>query len=589
MRQDTALLAPDGRARDVHGAPPSPLSFGLHHVAGGLLNALLRETAIGTREGATLRLALGGGSRLEIPVVHDSPAGRHGFAAEWRLVTAQATPQPISLPNGLACLLREGAFGDLATPEHREKLLTRALDAGAAIDAFLDARGQELAGALTRSPEFLAAEQGLLLGHPVHPAPKPRDAFQGEDRTYAPELGGSFSLIWLAVAPEALVIGEAAPGFGARAMAAMAQANGVPAEPGRVLLPMHPWQWARLQKTPEVAAQIDRGAIRVLNAKGAPWWPTASVRSLWAPHAPFMLKVSLSIQVTNSLRVLRQDEVDRGIQVQRILDSPIGEALRAQSPQFRFLGEPVYAMLRAAEGQGLPDSLVVLRENPIDRPDAPVAMLAALCQDHPTGGNAWIVELIGRVSRTRGLPWAEAAGLWFDRFLEVAIAPVLLAASDFGLLFGAHQQNLLIGLADDLPATAMFRDCQGTAYVVEFETAIAEHIPDIGTSGCSGFSSETAAKLISYYIFLNAVFLTIAAIARGGQITEAALFARWRGFLERLAAGPRRDHRLFALGLAAPELTTKGNFLIALSGLDEAGAAIDPITLYHDFPNPLVA
>jgi hypothetical protein len=41
--------------------------------------------------------------------------------------------------------------------------------------------------------------------------------------------------------------------------------------------------------------------------------------------------------------------------------------------------------------------------------------------------------------------------------------------------------------------------------------------------------------------------------------------------------------------LAAPELTTKGNFLIALSGLDEAGAAIDPITLYHDFPNPLVA
>ncbi|CAM5602054.1 IucA/IucC family protein [Streptomyces violaceorubidus] len=49
---------------------------------------------------------------------------------------------------------------------------------------------------------FLAAEQALLLGHPLHPTPKSREGLtEAEAHRYSPELRGSFPLHWLAVAP----------------------------------------------------------------------------------------------------------------------------------------------------------------------------------------------------------------------------------------------------------------------------------------------------------------------------------------------------------------------------------------------------
>ena len=49
---------------------------------------------------------------------------------------------------------------------------------------------------------FLAAEQSLRFGHPFHPAPKASRGFTPPISTaYAPELGASFPLHWLAVDP----------------------------------------------------------------------------------------------------------------------------------------------------------------------------------------------------------------------------------------------------------------------------------------------------------------------------------------------------------------------------------------------------
>lgn len=587
MRQETILRASD-QVPPLPDAARSNHFFALRHGLTGLVNALLRETGAGQIRGETLHLPLpklGSGAALRVSLRPTSRAGRHGFGDDWRRLGPAGEEHPIPAETALDLILRGADLSAGETPVQRENLLARARASVAAVADFLDARRPWLDAALAAPPTFLAAEQALLLGHPVHPAPKTRAVFDGEEARYAPELGARFPLVWLSVAPEALAIGEAEDGLAAQALTTL---YGQPVDAGRWPMPMHPWQWARLQRVAPVAELLAAGLVRELPHDARPWWPTASVRSLWAPHADYMVKVSLSVQMTNSLRVLRRAEVERGRIIHKLLASPVGATLRQRFLQFRFLGEPVYALLRDRAGRDLPDSLVTLRENPIRSADAPLAMLASLCQDGPFGGPSWVVSLIGQVAATRGLPYAEAAGLWFERFLTVAIAPVLLTASDVGLLFGAHQQNLLIGLKDGLPETAMFRDCQGTAYVKAFEADLAVHLPDLPTSGCPGVSSEAAAKLVSYYIILNAVFLTIAAIARSDQVAEAALFTIWRRFLEALAAGERRDRSLFDLALTSPTLTSKCNFRIALGGFDEAGASVDPLSLYHAFPNPLV-
>ncbi len=61
-----------------------------------------------------------------------------------------------------------------------------------------------------RTDLFLAAEQALLLGHPLHPTPKSREGLsEAEARRYSPELRGSFPLHWMAVAPSLLATDSA--------------------------------------------------------------------------------------------------------------------------------------------------------------------------------------------------------------------------------------------------------------------------------------------------------------------------------------------------------------------------------------------
>lgn len=98
--------------------------------------------------------------------------------------------------------------------------------------------------------EFLAAEQSLLLGHPLHPTPKSRDGLgPAQSAAYSPELHGSFQLHWYAVDRELLAAGSALTEGADRITA---QLLGDPAllPPGTAALPLHPgrpanWPTAR--------------------------------------------------------------------------------------------------------------------------------------------------------------------------------------------------------------------------------------------------------------------------------------------------------------------------------------------------------
>ena len=61
-----------------------------------------------------------------------------------------------------------------------------------------------------------------------------------------------------------------------------------------------------------------KGALRDLGEAGAPWLPTSSSRSLYSETNSDMIKFSLSVRLTNSVRTLSVKEVKRGMRPARL-------------------------------------------------------------------------------------------------------------------------------------------------------------------------------------------------------------------------------------------------------------------------------
>ncbi|CAM5460264.1 Putative iron transport protein OS=Streptomyces glaucescens OX=1907 GN=SGLAU_24995 PE=3 SV=1 [Streptomyces glaucescens] len=206
-------------------------------------------------------------------------------------VPSAGTPEPNDLPLDLG-------------PSQGPELVGRVADSVRRVTSFLHERRSVVADT---SDLFLAAEQALLLGHPLHPTPKSREGItEAEARPYSPELRGSFPLHWLAVAPSLLATDSAWTERGRPVPAARLTARLAGAGPGAARgarrLPLHPWQFREIRHSPEIASLLDAGLLRDLGTHGAPWHPTSSVRTVYRSEAPAMLKLSLGLRITNSRR-----------------------------------------------------------------------------------------------------------------------------------------------------------------------------------------------------------------------------------------------------------------------------------------------
>src|SRR3712207_1030836 len=172
---------------------------------------------------------------------------------------------------------------------------------------------------------------------------------------------------------------------------------------------MHPWQARHLASMPAVEALRSGGSLRFLDAaSGGVWHPTASVRSLYCPGAPWMLKVSLGARITNSVRTLFPAELGRGKDVSRLLRSAVGPRIAALAPRFAILEEPAHLGLRRG-GEVVRDSLVILRDNPFRGAAARnAAMLATLCQTDPETGRTPLSPVIAAAAASARIPPREA-------------------------------------------------------------------------------------------------------------------------------------------------------------------------------------
>lgn len=533
-----------------------------------------------------------------IALQHRSQAGRHRFCAPILLGKDPQSARPIDLLTLASLILHDPEIVGEVSATARAKFLSRLQDSQESLSDALDYRRGDLERIFTQPLSFVEAEQALLLGHPVHPTPKSHDELSRDEvRALTPEFAAAFPLRWMLVhlhrldagGTEDLPLRQALKDLIASDSAFPRQTlTLIENAPAHLPMPMHPWQAEYLLSQPEIKAMVANGDLIDLGEVGSPFRPTSSVRTLHGEHADFMLKFSLSVRLTNSVRVLLPKEWERGKQVHQIFATPLWQEISERFPSFRILSEPVHMALKDSQGATIRESAVLFRQNPFKgEAAAHTEVLATLCQDHPEGGNSRITELLLRIAAREGLAPEAAARRWFKQFLKVVIEPFLQINADYGLLFGAHQQNTVLELQDDYPLRVYYRDCQGTGHSDSAHDVLKAFLPSIGGEAQNTVADELGHRLYGYYLIVNNLFNLIASIAQGGSTDEAELFSVLRAFLLKLREDGLRDPRFVTKLIEEETIWSKGNFLTCLRDINESHEGQDQLAVYVPMANPI--
>ncbi|MGW1209668.1 IucA/IucC family protein [Streptomyces sp. NPDC002499] len=607
-----------------------------------LLRCWVRETGIPAPADGTLRISLpASGTTLHAPIHYWSPTGWHRFgipyfadapdsdasesdrssspadavtvAALLARETPVATPAPVVTPapstcpkstagpestSGTAPTTNPAPAPDLADMPGPD-LVARVIDSLRRTATFLTHRRRHPSD----GPDlFLAAEQALLLGHPLHPTPKSREGLsESEVRLYSPELRGSFPLHWLAVAPSVLATDSAWTERGrlvpAPHLTARLAGGEHPLLPdGYAALPMHPWQLRELRRRSETAALLDAGLLRDLGVQGLPWHPTSSVRTVHRSGAPAMLKLSLGLRITNSRRENLRKELHRGVEVHRLLRSGLAKQWQAAHPGFDIVRDPAWLAVDDPNGVPVAGLDVVVRHNPFS-PSDDVSCIAGLVSPRPRDPEAEgrptmrsrLADLVTSLARRTGRPRGAVAAEWFLRYLEQVVRPVLWLDAEAGIALEAHQQNTLLLLdADGWPAGGRYRDNQGYYFRESRRAELDARLPGIGEHSDTFVSDEVTDERFAYYLAINNVLGLIGAFGSQRLADERVLLAAFRRFLGDVASGPARLRTsLPARLLDSPVLRCKANLLTRLHGLDELVGPVDTQSVYVTIANPL--
>ncbi|MCM3885599.1 IucA/IucC family siderophore biosynthesis protein [Frankia sp. R82] len=601
-----------------------------------LLRCWLRESGVPVPAGTeTVRVRLvASGLSVRARLTHRSPSGWHRFDQP-ELVGASGAPAAPVDAGVLAALIIQEITATHDPPTTGITALQRIADSTARIAGHLQARrsAPSVPTATASSPlaqvpqaqvpqaPFLTAEQASLTGHPFHPAAQSRHGASDETMArYSPERGGSFPLHWFAAHPRALASSSTLPHPDLRRLltslyddgrqqgsapvpATSTQASRTTALPsGFVPIPAHPWQARELLADPDgpVGALLATGQLVDLGVTGAPWHATTSVRTVWRPDRPVMLKLSLGLRITNSRRVLLRDELRLGEMIARLVDAGLGTALAARHPTFRLIGEPNWV---AVDAPGLETAL---RTNPFGASDRVVcaSSLVAVRPDRAVDSRgraraAMLPAILVALGQRHHEPPGLLAETWFDRYLAVLVTPVLELYLHHGVGVEAHLQNTLVSLDDDgWPVAGWYRDSQGYYIGESAVDATQRLLPGFAAGLDVVFPDPLVIDRIIYYLFVNNVFAIAGALGAAGVADEHRLLGRVRTLLARLdhtahpgQSGPRPPEvrrRLLSLLRSATTLPSKGNLRTLIDGRDELIGPVATQSIYVQIPNPLL-
>ena len=466
---------------------------------------------------------------------HLSPTHRHRFRTPAQIAMAGGEPWEISLETLMSMLADElgetHAGAEMTSREHRGPdptlLLSRIRQSVSAIGTVLDARAEEVDALWSAAPlSFIESEQAGLLGHMVHPTTLSRWGMgPGDIAAYAPERQASFALQWLAVDPSIVeqdsatdrsagelterLLREDPAVDGAALDAALADLG------ARVLLPVHPWEFAHVRDREPVSGLLEEGLIVDLGELGCAVSPTAAMRTVYHREWPWQLTFTLHAHVTDEMRLTPIAELERDVASARELAERAAAAGEA-APELTLLQDPAYLAV-SRDGVPVVGLSVQLRENRWGADAAgDVSSVEILVQDHPFGGASRIGQIVAGLAQSSGRPADEVAREWFGRYAEVAILPLLHVREQLGLSIETNQQNTLLELEGGWPRHAVLRETNGGPQAHAAHDELAPTGPGLGEGP-----------------FLDNALSVINALGVAGQVEEIVVLGDLKALLER--------------------------------------------------------
>ncbi|PYF05564.1 siderophore synthetase component [Rhodopseudomonas faecalis] len=548
-----------------------------------------------------------------MPSSHRSECGQRQKYIEWSCPMAAATLRAEIERESLCGPLRFGRVYICRTPENawHEIAPLRALylmvqecysGMGAARAESLRNEEAELLGRVLASYQciadglqqtsdhtgrtFIDCEQSLTFGHWLHPTPKSRQGMADwQQPTYAPEHRGRFQLTYFAVDATLLRHGSTDEVSVSGILETLLPASCRPTlRPGEALLPLHPLQAEAVMLDPDIAELARQGRLRHLGSFGAEFSPTSSVRTLYSADVPWMLKFSLPVRITNSLRINRMPELRAGVEMSRLFART---DFLARHPCFRLIRDPAYLTL-ALPGRTESGFEVIFRENPfVSGSETKGVTIAALTADPPPCTRSRLDLLVREHATQQGLPVVNASRQWFSAYLDCALDPLVRLYDELGVALEAHQQNVLLDVSSGLPTASYYRDNQGFYLSSAHRDRLVALVPDTAEIGGLYFDDRAIQERFGYYLIVNQIYSVIARMGQDLLIDEEALLIILRERLSGLTDELDGVGRDFAASiLDRPTVSAKANLLTRILDIDELEAE-DGRAIYVQLPNPL--
>ena len=530
-------------------------------------------------------------AQLFVPLSYVSRVGRHRIAA---LPQIFQKGQKLNFSAvAMVSLLLEELVQQSEGHVDAASLVERWIQSRDALQQFLNIRAEDFDALVQVEQGFIESEQALILGHSMHPAPKSRTGFVHEDwQKYSPEACGQTQLHYWLVAPEYIAEGTALEQVFSIQLKqeikwhlSESELETLAAYAHYKLLPLHPWQARYLQS--KVWFKSLKAKLKIIDLGEKAWIfsPTTSVRTLASFNAPWMLKPSLSVMITNSIRVNLAKECHRGEMTHRLWHSELGRGILKQCPTLKAVNDPAWIALQL-DGEIIDETICIVRDQPFT-PEQQVTCIASLCQDHPVEERNRFNALFDQIASQQKLnDKAQIAHDWFKTFLNISLSPLMYVYHRYGMAFESHQQNVLVELKDGWPQWLWLRDNQGFYYIEELADEILQQFPELNDKAHAVGSKAFVDERFSYYFFGNTLFGIINAIGATGFVSEQDLLSVLQQHLFDLLKQYPESSLIQSL-LYQPTLPYKGNLLTRLYELDELIAPVENQSVYIQLANPL--
>ncbi|MDQ2822569.1 MAG: IucA/IucC family siderophore biosynthesis protein [Pseudomonadota bacterium] len=521
-------------------------------------------------------------SRLCVGVLHVSPTANFDYTTDVYLRSGDQAWRQAGWQD-VARLIIEDLSRRANTPFNNE-LLQQIGDSIATMSDVLERHQNtpRVPGQLPSTPlqNYIESEQGLLTGHPFHPAPKSRsDWSPAEQRVYSPEHKASMRLHYLQI-PQQWLHSDSVDNGDLRGL----QLEGITPDDGSAIVPLHPWQAGWMRRQPRIAAALRSGAMRDLGVHGSPFHTTASVRTLLAQDAATFIKLSLNMRITNCIRNNARHELQSALTGTRLYRA-LRDDMLVRFPGFHVLEERAYVTVNMPGADTeMDDSFgVLLREGVAGllRQQLQPVVCAALF-GNGVQGRQRVFALIERYALHKGLRLEQATRDWFARYAQAAVHPTLYLLFEHGMAFEPHMQNTLIGLdTQGAPASFVVRDLELTRLAPAAHHLVQAMALEPATLETLCCSEERAWIRISYCLFVNNLCEVITTIANGNHGLYLCLWGVLRDTLQNYLAQfphPSAGRRIQGL-LAGEPLLAKGNLLTRF--MRQADRQASYLPLYH--------